>query len=62
MKKSQTPQPQEQVKDLAYWENEIEYFERAIDGLQTTYSVMMSLLQHAKEQFEQHIPSSDDIK
>lgn len=47
---------------LAYYENEVKYFEDAIDGIKKTYAILSSLLEFNRQKLDEHIPERETIQ
>lgn len=60
MEKNQTTQNAEQ--GLAYWENEVKYFDDALEGLRRTFGIISSLREMAEKQVEELLPEREEVE
>lgn len=48
-------------RGLEHWENEVEYFQQALDGLKVSYALISDLQAYAKEQVKLLTPEREEI-
>lgn len=49
------------VKDQAYWENEVAYFDNALDGMQTAFGIVNFMRAKALEELKKFSPDREEI-
>ncbi len=52
----------ENTQGVEFWENEVEYFTNAIEGLQTAYSLLSHMRQNAMEKVASLMPEREEVE
>lgn len=45
--------------DANFWENEVAYFETALEGIQRSYAILASLKENAKKQLDECLAQTE---
>lgn len=58
-KNNQAQAPQ---KDDQFWENEVRYYEDALEGLKRSYAILSSLKEHALQELAKLSPEREEVQ